>query len=107
MIKDYEFYVSGDSDNWGAAVASGTFVNDQTEKTVSFDNTLGQYVRLIALSEVNDGPWTIMAELNVLAEILDGDFNGDGCVDLADLAMFAEFWLKCNDPENPDCEFPF
>jgi len=36
-----------------------------------------------------------------------GDFDGDGCVDIADLAMFVELWLQCNDPQNPDCEFHF
>ena len=92
MIKDYEFYVSGDSDNWGTAVASGTFANDQTEKQVSFDHKLGRCVRLIALSEVNDGPWTSMAELNVLAVQPDSDINNDGKINLEDFAVLATWW---------------
>jgi F5/8 type C domain-containing protein len=92
MIKDYEFYVSGDGSDGGSAVASGVFVNDKTEKTVSFDNTLGQYVRLIATSEVNDGPWTSMAELNVLAVQLDTDINNDGKVNIEDFAVLSVWW---------------
>jgi len=38
---------------------------------------------------------------------LRGDLDGDGCVDITDLAMFVELWLQCNDPQNPDCEFLF
>jgi len=92
MIKDYEFYVSGDSDNWGPAIASGTFVGNQTEKTVSFDCKLGRCVRLVALSEVNDGPWTSMAELNILAVQPDTDINNDGKVNIEDFAVMAAWW---------------
>jgi F5/8 type C domain-containing protein/parallel beta helix pectate lyase-like protein len=92
MIKDYEFYVSGDSDNWGTAVASGTFANDQTEKQVSFDRKLGRRVRLVAISEVNDNSWTTMAELNVLAVQPDSDINDDGKVNLEDFAILAVWW---------------
>jgi len=35
------------------------------------------------------------------------DLNEDGTVDLEDLVMFTGFWLQCNDPQNPDCEYPF
>jgi lysophospholipase L1-like esterase len=65
-IKQYEFYVSSDGTNWGTAAATGTFANNATEKSVSFASRTGQFVRLRALSEVNGGPWTSMAELNVV-----------------------------------------
>ena len=92
MIKDYEFYISNNTDNWGTAVASGTLVKDKTEKQISFDCTLGQYVRLKALSEVNDNPWTTMAELNVLAVQPDTDINNDGKVNIEDFAVLATWW---------------
>ncbi|WP_419470366.1 discoidin domain-containing protein [Candidatus Kuenenia sp.] len=65
-IKQWEFYVSADGTNWGSAVATGTFVNNATEKEVSFAQKTGQYVRLRALSEVNNNPWSSMAEITVL-----------------------------------------
>jgi F5/8 type C domain-containing protein len=92
MIDEYEFYVSSDGDDWGAAVATGTFAKDQTEKTVSFDCKLGRYVRLVALSEVNDGPWTSMTELNVLAVQPDADVNDDGKVNIEDFAVLSVWW---------------
>ena len=64
-IKDYEFYVSTDGVNWGTSVASGAFTNDTTLKEVSFAAKTGRYIRLRALSEVNNNPWTSVAELNV------------------------------------------
>ena len=64
-IAKYEFYVSSDGVNWGAAVATGTFANNTTLKKVSFAAKTGQYIRLRALSEVNGGPWTSAAEINV------------------------------------------
>ena len=65
-IGQYEFYVSSDGVNWGAAVATGSFANDATEKQVLFATKTGQYVRLRALTEINGLPYTSMAELNVL-----------------------------------------
>ena len=42
-------------------------MNVQLEKEVSFSPATGRYVRLVALSEANSGgPWTAMAELNIL-----------------------------------------
>ncbi|WP_242220945.1 M6 family metalloprotease domain-containing protein [Bacillus cereus group sp. BfR-BA-01380] len=64
-IKDYEFYVSSDGVNWGTAVATGTFTNDTTLKQVSFATKTGRYIRLRALSEINNNPWTSVAEINV------------------------------------------
>jgi len=93
MIDEYEFYVSTSGTDWEqlVTVASGNFVADKTEKTVLFNITQGQYVRLVALSEVNEGPWTTMAELNVLyyspGELTD--INDDGKVNLEDFAVLA------------------
>jgi hypothetical protein len=76
-ISQYQFYVSTDGVNWGSPVASGTF-NYGTAKTgcpgasvppaiqVLFPTTSGQYVRLVALSEVNGNQYASMAELSVL-----------------------------------------
>jgi lysophospholipase L1-like esterase len=65
-IGRYEFYVSADGTNWGAAVATGTFSHDSTEKTVTFPFKSGRYIRLRALSEVDAFPYTVVAELTVL-----------------------------------------
>ncbi len=72
-IKQYAFYVSSDGVNWGAPVATGTFVTSKTEKLVTFNLTTGRYVRLVALSEVNGNPWTSMAELKILSPTLKTD----------------------------------
>ena len=64
-ISRYQFYVSVDGINWGNTVATGIFDNDSTEKTVLFTPTTGQFIRLVALSEVYENPWTSIAEMNV------------------------------------------
>ena len=69
-IKDYAFYVSNDPKNWGNAVASGTFANSATEKTVKLNTpATGQFIRLVALNEVNGNPWTSVAEINVTGTV--------------------------------------
>jgi hypothetical protein len=78
-IKDYAFYVSSDGVNWGTAVATGTFNYGNLSTTcpgpgagvpaalqIAFPQTTGQYIRLVALDELNGHPWTSVAELNVL-----------------------------------------
>ena len=64
-ISQYEFYTSLDGITWGVPVAIGTFVNDDTEKKVTFSFVVCKFIRLKALDEVNDNPWTSMAELNI------------------------------------------
>jgi len=104
MIDEYEFYVSTSGTDWEqlVPVASGNLVADKTEKTVLFDITQGQYVRLVALSEVNDGPWTTIAELNVLAVQPDTDINDDGTVNIEDFAVLAVWWDDENVCSSPD-----
>lgn len=64
-IADYQIYVSDTPSNWGTAVATGTFASNQTEKTVSFPKKQGQYVRLVATSDINNGNYTSAAEINI------------------------------------------
>lgn len=67
-IKDYEFYISQDSAQWGNPVSSGSFDSGSAEKTVTFMPITGQCIRLKALSEQNNNPWTAIAEINILKE---------------------------------------
>ena len=67
-IKDYEF-VSSDGVNWGTAVSIGAFANNINLKEVSFVNKTGRYIKLRALSEVNNNPWTSAAEINVFGVV--------------------------------------
>ncbi|MDT8430426.1 MAG: discoidin domain-containing protein [Bacteroidales bacterium] len=65
-IRDYEFYVSGDSSDWGEPVASGAFPNSNAPQTITLDSGVpGRYFRLVALSEVNDNVWTSVAEITL------------------------------------------
>lgn len=66
IIKDFEFYVSADGENWGDPVANGTFAEDNKEKEVLFDQTKGRYIRIVALSEIYGQEYAHIAELNVL-----------------------------------------
>ncbi|GAA2815339.1 glycoside hydrolase family 31 protein [Kitasatospora sp. CM 4170] len=63
-IGRYEVYVSDSATSWGSPVATGTWADTGTEKTVSFPAAAGRYLRLRALSEAGDrGPWTSAAEI--------------------------------------------
>jgi lysophospholipase L1-like esterase len=67
-IGEYEFYVSADGDNWGLPAAVGAFPdsNVSTARDVLFTPRTGRYVRLRALTEVNNGfVLTAIAELNI------------------------------------------
>src|SRR6202158_1534481 len=65
-IGQYEFYATNDLSNWGAPLATGSFANDATEKQGLFASNVYRYIRLRALTEASGGPWTSMADLNVL-----------------------------------------
>ena len=65
-VAKYAVYVSTDGKNWGNAVAQGTFAKDTTEKAVNFSAKNAQFVKFVALSEINGGPWTSMAELDII-----------------------------------------
>ena len=66
MIKDFEIYVSQDGYTWDSAVSNGSWEAGQEEKKVTFSSKTGQYVKLVALTEVNGNPWASAAEINIV-----------------------------------------
>jgi len=68
-IAKYEIYVSTDGQSWGSPVASGTWPNDAAMKTVRFDQPHeARFIKLVALTEVNNQPYASVAELGVIIE---------------------------------------
>ena len=65
MVKDYEFYVSDSTTDWGSAVKAGTFGTSRTPTLVTFPAKTGRYIRFVGLSEINGKAYTSVAELNV------------------------------------------
>ncbi|KAM0240795.1 hypothetical protein ACHAP5_007830 [Fusarium lateritium] len=64
-IGRHNVFLSTDGKNWGSAVATGTWYADNTEKYSNFETRPARYVRLVAITEANDQPWTSIAEINV------------------------------------------
>ncbi len=67
-IKGYEFYVSKDGQDFGQPVAKGEFENNKDLKTVTFAPQTCRFIKLKALSEINDEAWTSAAEIGVVTE---------------------------------------
>ncbi|MBN1516315.1 discoidin domain-containing protein [Candidatus Sumerlaeota bacterium] len=66
-IKDYELYLSMDGENWGEAAAKGSFSNTAQEQEIRLPAPVeARYARLVALNEVNGGPWTTIAEFSLI-----------------------------------------
>jgi hypothetical protein len=65
-IKEYEFYVSSDGKEFGAPVKRGEFAGGKEKKTVTFEPKPCRFIKLKALSELNDQPWTSAAEIGVV-----------------------------------------
>ncbi len=67
-IKDYEFYVSQDGKDFGQPVKKGAFQAGKDKKTVTFEPQRCQFIKVKALSEINDQPWTSAAEIDVIVD---------------------------------------
>ncbi|MFF5295191.1 discoidin domain-containing protein [Paractinoplanes globisporus] len=66
-IGQYRVQISDNGTTWSANVATGTFGDDDTVKTVTIGTTVTRYVRLTVLSEAdNRVSWTSAAEINLL-----------------------------------------
>lgn len=67
-IGQHKIQLSTDGVNWGAPVAFGTYLDDNSLKNTLFTTTPAQYVRLIALTEAGGrGPWTSASEINIFS----------------------------------------
>jgi hypothetical protein len=66
MVERYSFYVRQEGEDWGEAVATGSFSRDITEQQVSFPEKAGSFARFVAHSEVNGKPCTSVAEIIIL-----------------------------------------
>ncbi|XCF07824.1 discoidin domain-containing protein [Tamlana crocina] len=63
-ITQYEFYATNNTSNWGAPIASGSFIGDHTLKTVNFNKTIEcRYVKMVSLAANNSAPFANIAEL--------------------------------------------
>ena len=68
MIKAYEVYLSLDGKEWGSPVAKGEFKNTTAMQVATLKTpTLGRYLKLVALSEINGNKWTSAAEIGIRA----------------------------------------
>ncbi len=67
-IKDYEFYVSADSEDFGKPVKKGSFGVGKDKQTATFDAKPCRFFKLKALSEINGEAWTSAAEIDVIPE---------------------------------------
>jgi hypothetical protein len=65
-VKDYEFYLSLDGQNWGDPVSVGQMPSVSGEwTTVDFDAALARHWRFVAVSEHDGGLQTSVAELSL------------------------------------------
>jgi hypothetical protein len=64
-IADYALYISQDPAAWGDPVAMGSFPANKEPKPITFAAHAGRYVRFVALREINDKPYTSIAELDL------------------------------------------
>lgn len=98
-IKDFEFYVSNDVNNWGAPVVTGTLINQKPEQVISFEAKQGRYIKFVALSEFrSNGDVTSISELNIFGVPCETK-PCDGIV----CPMAGLYHLQCN-PVTGQCE---
>jgi galactose oxidase len=70
-IGRYSITVSTNGTTWSAPVATGTWADTTTEKTVAFPPVQARYLRLTAHTEAaNRGPWSSGSELNLIGRTL-------------------------------------
>lgn len=67
-IKNMELYFSNDSNDFGTADTVIQFENTSAPQTIIFQNPkIGSHMKIVALSEVNGGPWSSAAEFDLKA----------------------------------------
>jgi len=61
-IRGYSVYITNNTGNWGSVVSSGNLGQDTSIKNIVFTTTNGRYVKFVASSEINGGPWATAQE---------------------------------------------
>lgn len=68
-ISRFEVYTTNVGQDWGRPIAAGEWPNDASLKTIRLDSPVeARLVKLVALSEVQDQPFTSIAEVDVIIE---------------------------------------
>jgi F5/8 type C domain-containing protein/putative BNR repeat neuraminidase len=93
-IADFEFFVSESTSNWSTPVAKGEFSKSKQSKDVALPAKSGRYIRLVALSEVNNQPWTSIAEIDVVTS------DGEDYTKLPIFSISASDFQEGNPPQN-------
>ncbi len=66
-VRDYEIYLSDDGQIWGDPVAKGRFRGGEEPQTVKLPSPrTAQFVKFVAVSEVQGRAWATVAELEVV-----------------------------------------
>lgn len=66
-IKDYNIYLSDNKSDWGTPVKTGSFPNVLKPDAIVFDAPpAGRYLKIEALSEVNNKDFTTIAEIDII-----------------------------------------
>ena len=108
--------------NNGKIVMNGNgHINLEAGKIQQLDNATGSVGHLVAIYQgyvnngwitgyngtgavnvTNDGTWTYVTASNC---VMKSDFNHDCYVDFKDFAVFAQAWLTCYEPQDPECTY--
>jgi len=107
---------------WTADPCNAVSFSDDTieDPTVTFSE-VGTYVLRLTANDTTSEKYdevTITIENPVCADVIDrgllmpADISGpeglpDCRVDLYDFAVISSYWLNCNDPQDPECDFPY
>ena len=69
MIREYEIYISKTVSDFGSAVAKGSFSKTTAQQEVVLKKPVeGRYLKLVALSEVNNNAWASASEISITAK---------------------------------------
>jgi len=71
VISSYKLFLSADGRNWGTPVAEGEFANIKNNpviQSVNFKPVPARFVRLRALTEINNLSRASMAEFDIISE---------------------------------------
>lgn len=89
MIREYEIYISKDPNQWGTAVATGSFAKTTAQQVATLKKPVeGRYLKLIAKSEVNNNAWASASEISITAKANDAQAINNITNDMQEMDSF-------------------